>query len=98
MSKRAWLILYVTGVLAIFNFFVFWSAAAYLGGDAVNGCVQDLHYIVCAHGSCHGVTKSIWEYSYWHAISTFAGKALDFVDGAILMNTGDIVIDFDADV
>ncbi|MBR8334771.1 hypothetical protein KDW69_24280 [Burkholderia ambifaria] len=93
MSRRAKLILRVTSVLAFFNFFVFWCAAVYLGGDALNGYVRDLHYFVCAHGSCHEVTHSIWVYSYWHAISSFLGIALVFVEIAILINSGDIVTD-----
>ncbi|WP_321781900.1 hypothetical protein [Burkholderia pyrrocinia] len=93
MSKRARLILNVTGVLASFNFFAFWCVAVYLGGDAVNGYVHDLHHFVCAHGSCHEVTNSIWKYSYWHAISAVSGIALIFVEVAILINTGDIIID-----
>ncbi|NIF40978.1 hypothetical protein F3J14_08785 [Burkholderia sp. Tr-862] len=93
MSRRAKLILRVTSVLVFFNFFAFWGAAVYLGGDALNGYVRDLHYFVCAHGSCHEVTHSIWTYSYWHAISSFLGIALVFMEIAILINSGDIVTD-----
>ncbi|KKL39152.1 hypothetical protein WR30_14265 [Burkholderia contaminans FFH2055] len=93
MSRRAKLILHVTGVLAFFNFFAFWCAALYLGGDAVNGYVRDLHYFICAHGSCHEVAHSIWKYSYWHAISALSGIALIFIEIAILINSGDVVID-----
>ncbi len=93
MSRRAKPILHVTGMLAVINFFAFWCAAVYLGGDALNGYVRDLHYFVCAHGSCHEVTHSIWKYSYWHATSALAGIALIFIEIAILINSEDIVID-----
>ncbi len=94
MSKRAKWILNTTAVLAGMNFLVFWLVAVYLGGDALNGYVQGQHYFICSHGACHEVTESIWQYSYWHAITAGGGIFLVFVEAAIFINTGDINLDF----
>jgi hypothetical protein len=50
-----------------------------LGGDALNGYVQNDHYFVCAHGACNEVSRATWSYSYWHAISAYAGIVLMFI-------------------
>jgi hypothetical protein len=98
ISKRAKIILYSTAILALVNFASFWLAAVYLGGDALNGYVQGQHYYICAHGACHEVTRSIWHYSYWHTITAFGGIFLVFIELAIVVTTGDIVLDFNSNV
>lgn len=94
MSKRAKLIIYATAFIVFPNFITFWIVAAYLGGDALNGYIQNDHYFVCAHGVCREVSRSVWNYSYWHAISAIAGHILIFLEAAVLVNTKDIEIDF----
>jgi len=94
MSKRAKWIIYSTTALAFPNFVIFWLITVYLGGDALNGFIKNSHYFVCAHGACTEVSKSIWTFSYWHAISAYAGIVLIFIEAAILVNTKDIDLDF----
>ncbi len=94
MSKRAKLIIYVTASIVFPNFLVFWLVAVYLGGDALNGYVQNGHYFICAHGVCKEVSRSVWNYSYWHAISAIAGHMLIFTEAAVLVTTKDIELDF----
>ena len=96
MSKRAKLVLNITAVLAWVNFIAFWLVAVYLGGDALNGHVQEQHYFICAHGSCHEVTQTLWNYSYWHAISGMGGILLVFLELVIFTNPGDITFDFNS--
>lgn len=95
MSTRAKWILYCTGSIAGLNFLVFWVVTVSLGGDALNGYVQNGHYFLCAHGSCREVAPSMWTYSYWHAVSGFAGILLVFIEAAALVTAGDVVLDFD---
>jgi hypothetical protein len=81
--------------VAVLNFLVFGLASQYLGGDALNGGVRDGHYFLCAHGECTEVTRSIWQYSYWHAIAAFGGIFLVFLEMGIFLTTGDIAIDLE---
>jgi hypothetical protein len=95
-SMRSKWIMYPTIALSFINFFAFIAGSVHFGGDALNGYVRAGHYFVCAHGSCTEVSRSIWEYSYWHAITAMAGILLVFIEAAVLVNTGDIDLDFGA--
>jgi len=86
----------VTVLLAAPNFFLFVLASLYLGGDAFNGYVQEGHYFLCAHGGCTEVSHSVWRYSYWHTVTALGGILLIFVEAAIFVTIGDIVLDFHA--
>ena len=86
--------MYSTIALVFPNFFAFVAGSVYLGGDALNGYVQARHYFLCAHGSCTEVTQQVWNYSYWHALSAMGGILLVFIEAAIFITTGDIVLDF----
>jgi hypothetical protein len=94
ISRRAKWIISITAFLALPNFVAFWCAAVYFGGDALNGYVQNTHYFICAHGACHEVSKSFWTYSYWHTLSAMGGILLVFIEVAVFVTTGDIVLDF----
>lgn len=94
-SKRSKWIIYPTWILALLNFFAFAVGSESLGGDALNGYIQNAHYFVCAHGSCTEVTEKIWTYSYWHALSSMYGILLVFTELAVFITTGDIILDFD---
>jgi hypothetical protein len=85
-----------TVLLAVLNFFAFICANVYLGGDALNGYVRDGHYFLCAHGGCTEVSRAVWTYSYWHAITAFGGIILLFAEIAVFAAIGDIVLDFNA--
>jgi hypothetical protein len=93
-SRRAKWIMYPTVTLVIVNFFAFAVVSGYIGGDALNGYVRAGHYFLCAHGSCHEVSEAIWNYSYWHAMTAVRGIVLVCIATAILVNTGDIELDF----
>jgi hypothetical protein len=86
--------MYPTVALASVNFFAFIVGSVYLGGDALSGYVRGGHYFVCAHGSCSEVSRHIWNYSYWHAITAMTGILLVFIEAAVIANTGDIDLDF----
>ena len=66
-----------------------------MGGDALNGYVQAGHYFVCAHGGCTEVPATVWNYSYWQAITAMGGMMLFFLEAAMFVTTGDIVLRFD---
>jgi hypothetical protein len=93
-SKRSKWVIYPTLILALVNFFVFIYYSLSLGGDALNGYIDGTHYFLCAHGGCVEVSRSIWTYSYWHAISAFIGIALVFVEFGIFVMTKDIVVEY----
>jgi hypothetical protein len=76
--------------LVVVNFSTFIVASLYLGGDALNGYTHEGHYFVCAHGSCTEVSRAIWHYSYWHALTALGGIFLVFAEAAVFVNTGDI--------
>lgn len=84
----------ITGIVALINFFVFVFVSQYLGGDALNGYIKAGHYFVCAHGGCAEVSASVWKYSYWHALVSMWGILLIFIEAALFVTTGDIVLDF----
>ena len=95
-TKRAKRILYPTVVLATLNFLSFALMSLYIGGDALNGYVNAGKYFVCSHGSCTQVSPEMWRYSYWHATTAWLGIFLVFSEVALFVNTGDIMIDWDA--
>ncbi len=94
-SSRAKLILSLSGALTLFNFFAFIGIGAYFGGSAMNGYVRDGHYFLCAHGGCSEVSRSIWNYSCWHAVATIACFLIVGIEWAIFVKRKDIVFDFD---
>ena len=98
MSRRAKWILNGTEFVVAPNFFLWWLAVVWLGGDAFNGYIRDSHYFICAHGACREVSSSIWTYSYWHTISGFAGLLLIFIEAAVLVTTRDMILDFGKNV
>jgi hypothetical protein len=60
------------GFLAgIVNFFVFFLAAVYLGGDALSGRAVDGHYFLSSHGRLTEVSQAVFTYSEWHVRSVF---------------------------
>lgn len=89
-SKRAKIILGITAPAAVINFLAFSFVSEWIGGDALNGYVKNGHYYLCSHGWYTEVAASVWNYSYWHAISAICGIILVFIEVAIFINTGDI--------
>jgi len=70
MDKRR-RILQIGFGLGIANFFVFVFVALYIGGDAINGRMADGHYFLSNHGRLTEVSRGVFTYSKWHAISVF---------------------------
>ena len=66
-------------IAAFVNFTAFWLAAVYLGGDAVNGRIADGHYYLMAHGRYTEVSAAVFNYSKWHAYSTWITHPLAFL-------------------
>jgi hypothetical protein len=89
-SKRAKWTIYPTMALAMINFFAFVEVSIYLGGDALNGYVQNGHHFLCENGRCTEVSSSLWRYSWWHAVTAMGGILVVFAETAFFLNTGDI--------
>jgi len=85
-----------TAILALINFVAFLLVSLYLGGDALSGYIRDGHSFVCSHESCTEVSRAVWSYSYWHALTALGGIFLYFVEAAIFVTIGDIDLDFGA--
>jgi hypothetical protein len=51
-----------------FNFIAFVAIAMYLGGDALNGKIENGHYYLANHGIYTEVSHTIFIYSKIHAI------------------------------
>jgi len=79
-GRAKWALYFVVALVAL-NFVAFIVGSCYLGGDALNGYARAGHYFVCAHGGCREVSRSIWLYSYWHALSAMVGLVLLLVIG-----------------
>ncbi len=70
--KSTWMFLLVLILsLPILNIGAFIAVAAYLGGDAVNGRIQDGHYFLFSHGKYTEVSEAVFNFSRIHAYSVF---------------------------
>ena len=67
--------------LCLANFALFFVLAVYLGGDAVNGKIVGGHYFLMSHGRYTEVSAGIFNYSRWHAYSTWVTHPLAFAAG-----------------
>ena len=56
-------------ILAFVNFTLFWSVSLCLGGDALNGKIENGHYYLANHGELKEVSEATWNYSYYHSVS-----------------------------
>jgi hypothetical protein len=72
-------------VLCAVNFFIFVAVAEHLGGDAINGKVENGRYYLTQHhrpGASHQtteVTRSVFIYSRWHARSVWVTHPLGMI-------------------
>jgi hypothetical protein len=57
------------------NFIVFCAGALFLGGDALNGRVEEGRYYLSMYGRLTEVTHGVYTYSRWHAISVILSVA-----------------------
>src|SRR5688572_10026309 len=74
MTLRAILKLIFLAGLA--NFAVFWVAAGLIGGDAINGGVDEGRYYLANHGRLTEVSEVVFHYSLAHTISVFVTHPL----------------------
>jgi len=58
--------------LALVNFVSFFAGCLYLGGDALNGKIEDGHFYLSNHGKLTEVSEGVYRYSQLHALSVFA--------------------------
>jgi hypothetical protein len=74
LLSKLYLALVIVGLL---NFFLFLAATFYIGGDAVNGKVENGKYYVWGyryHDGAKGftqVSRGVFEYSRWHVYSVW---------------------------
>ena len=66
-------------VLALVNFLTFWVGAMLLGGDAVNGKIENGHYFLRSHAHLQEVSSSVFFYSKIHCLSAMAGIVLSMI-------------------
>jgi len=92
-SRRGKLIFAPIAILAGVNFISFLAISIYLGGDARNGHIKNGHYFLGSHGKYTEVGQTVWNYSYWHATSILATHCSVFIVGALLLYTGDMVLE-----
>jgi len=67
--------------MAIINFTVFFIMAVSLGGDAVNGTINNGRYYLMSHGRYTEVTKAVFDYSKWHVHSLMVTHPLGLLAG-----------------
>jgi hypothetical protein len=59
------------GKLVLLNFVSFFVGAIYLGGDALNGKIENGHFYLANHGKLTEVSEGVYRYSQIHALSVF---------------------------
>jgi hypothetical protein len=72
-------------MLAFFNFAAFFVVALMLGGDALNGKIEDGRYYLANHGRFTEVSSAVWHYSRAHVISVLITHPLGILGGGGLM-------------
>ena len=71
-TRGGWIppwLLYTIGIAALINFLSFVTIVEFLGGDAVMGHQAAGHYFLGNHGHMTEVSRTVFEYSLWHALS-----------------------------
>ena len=57
--------------LGVLNFTVFWVVAICIGGDAIDGKVENGHYYLNSRGFFTEVSAGVYWYSWVHTVSAF---------------------------
>jgi len=78
VTARSWT---VVGSACLANFAVFFIVALTLGGDAINGKAEGGRYFLANHGKLTEVSREIYDYSRYHAISLFITHPIAFLAG-----------------
>jgi hypothetical protein len=79
--------LQVLAIIAVINFATYIIVDMRIGGDAMNGYIQNGSYYLGSHGRYTVVTKTIWTYSYYHTIAVWITHGSVAIGVAILLNT-----------
>lgn len=69
--------------LAIINFLVFFFVAMKIGGDALNGHMENGRYFLANHGVLTEVSRPVFEYSRIHAGSLIITHPLAILLGSL---------------
>ena len=74
---------------ALVNFMAFFVISMSLGGDALNGRIdEDGDHLVSNHGRLTKVEPWVWRFSRAHALSVFVTHPLGMLGGLLLATTG----------
>lgn len=88
LTSRGERIMAVVGGAAIVNFVSFFVIALCIGGDALNGGVENRTYYLRNHRLVTEVDPSVYWYSYIHGVSVIVTHASVFVALIVLRMTG----------
>jgi hypothetical protein len=88
LLSRGQKILTAVGIIAVVNFTAFFVIALCLGGDAINGRVENGVYFLSSHGKATEVDRGVYIYSYIHAVSVWITHASVFLALLVLKWTG----------
>jgi hypothetical protein len=76
---------YLFGIaLCIANFVAFVLIASHIGGDAINGYAANGHYYLRNHAIFTEVSRPVFLYSKWHAISLLVTHPFGIFSGWML--------------
>jgi hypothetical protein len=81
LNRIGWLLCLVGAV----NFMVFFVVALCIGGDAINGKVENGRYYLSSHGRLTEVSPRVWQYSRFHTISVWITHPLAIFGGGGLI-------------
>ena len=70
-------------VAFIINFALFWVIAVGIGGDAVNGRIENGLYLLSSHGTDTPVSPWLWHYSLTHTRLVITSFIIVFIYGLI---------------
>ena len=75
---------YAIGVIAVINFAVFAAGTVYFGGEALSGYHAAGRYFVANRNGLTQVSRAVFEYSQWQALSLFVTHPLALAVGLYL--------------
>ncbi len=71
-------------VAGLLDFALFVGGSIFLGGDAINGKIEDGQFLVGGKGVYVPVSPAIWTYSYVHSISLWITHPIAVLGGVVL--------------
>jgi hypothetical protein len=76
--------IFIPAVIALPNFIVFVIVALSIGGDALNGKIENGRYFLAYHGVYTEVSRNLFLYSKIHAISVIVTHSLFMFNGLMV--------------